>query len=224
MSLYSLAAPDMLTPVFYSDEGVRAKVRALADECRDQHLQHPLLAPDGTMPEIRTPAMGKFGAGKGPTRTEQHHPAIDLHVGNRNTDVNVYAAHDGIVYTIREDPQRKYRHYIAISKVIKDDTGEELGKLTTIYGHVDLDLDEASGLKMDGKWVKAGDLISRHLWEGTRGGPHLHFEIRYYRPQDKGTEEFYGFMQKVPGAGDWPWGKWDPDVGYGYGNPENYLD
>ncbi len=69
---------------------------------------------------------------------------------------------------------------------------------------------------------KAGDLISKHLYEGTRGGPHLHFEIRYYRPTDNGTEEFYGFRQSAPGAGDWPNGRWDPDHGYGFGPPASH--
>ncbi len=67
-----------------------------------------------------------------------------------------------------------------------------------------------------------GDLISKNLWSGTCGGPHLHFEIRYYRPADNGTEEFYGFRESVPGAGDWPYGKWDPDVGYGFGDPKSH--
>lgn len=65
-------------------------------------------------------------------------------------------------------------------------------------------------------------MISKNLWSGTRGGPHLHFEIRYYRPADNGTEEFYGFRESVPGAGDWPYGKWDPDVGYGFGDPKSH--
>ena len=212
----------MLTPAYYSDNLLRAEIDALIDACQQEQLRHPLLPPEGIMPSHRTPQMGTFGAGKGPTRKEQHHPAVDMHIGSRQTEASIHASHDGIVHTVREDPKRKYRHYIAITKTIRNDAGAELGKLTTIYGHVDLDLDEATGLKLDGKQVKAGDLISRHLWEGTMGGPHLHFEIRYYRPEDEGTEEFYGFMQKVPGAGDWPWGNWNPQVGYGYGDPANY--
>jgi len=213
----------MLTPAYYEDDVIRQKVDALIAVCRKQTMHHPLVNPDGILTDYRTPDMGKFGAGKGPTRKEQHHPATDMHVGNRKTDVSIHAAHDGIVRTIREDPQRKYRHYITVTKTIKNDDGAELGKLTTVYGHVDLDLDEAQGLSMNGKVVNAGDLISKHLYAETRGGPHLHFEIRYYRPEDSGIEEFYGFMQKVPGAGPWPWGKWDPDVGFGYGHSGNYL-
>ncbi len=134
--------------------------------------------------------------------------------------VAIYAAHDGVVATFRDAP--KYRNYISITKIITDADGKELGKLVTLYAHVDLDLDEADGLLLDGTQVKAGDLISKNLWSGTRGSPHLHFEIRYYRPSDKGTEEFYGFRESVPGAGDWPYGKWNPNVGYGYGDPKSH--
>lgn len=215
---------DMLTPAYYEEGVLRENVDTFLKQCRKESMHHPLKGPDGMIAEHRTPVMGEFGAGKGPTRKEQHHPAIDMHVGNRDTLVNVYSAHDGVVTTIRENPKRKYRHYVAVTKVIHDDSGKELGKLTTIYGHVDLDLDEAEGLLMTGRQVKAGDLISKHLYADTVGGPHLHFEIRYYRPGDNGTEEFYGFNQEVPGAGPWPWGKWDPNVGFGYGHPGNFLD
>ena len=92
----------------------------------------------------------------------------------------------------------------------------------TLYAHVDLDLDEADGLSMSRKTVKAGDLISKNLYSETRGGPHLHFEIRYYRPDDDGTEEFYGIRGSVPGAGEWPNGYWDPDTGYGFGHPDSH--
>lgn len=210
----------MYTPGYYSDAGLKQQVDKLVKACQQIELHHPLKDPGGAIPDYRTPRMGAFGAGKGPTRKEQHHPATDMHVGNRETSVGIYASHDGVVSTMRDAP--KYRHFVSVTKVIKDASGKELGKLVTLYGHVDLDLDEAAGIALNGKAVKAGDLISKHLYEGTRGGPHLHFEIRYYRPGDKGNEEFYGFMQKVPGAGDWPWGKWDPEVGFGYGRPENF--
>jgi murein DD-endopeptidase MepM/ murein hydrolase activator NlpD len=199
---------------------MKNQVDELVKACQQNPLHHPLENPDGITPGYRVPQMGKFGAGKGPTRKEQHHPATDLHIGNRESVVNIYAAHDGVVSTVRDAP--KYRHYVAVMKVVTDESGKEVGKLVTLYGHVDLDLDEANGLAMNGKTVKTGDLISKHLYEGTRGGPHLHFEIRYYRPADKGDEEFYGFRQKVPGAGDWPWGKWDPEIGFGYGHPANF--
>ena len=220
INLVAKEAADMYTPAYYQDKAMQQQVNALVDRCQMTPLHHPLEDPSGNIPQFRVPGMGAFGAGKGPTRKEQHHPATDMHVENRETSVNIYAAHDGIVSTVRDAP--KYRHYVAVTKVVIDKSGKELGKLVTLYGHVDLDLDEAADIDMNGKIVKAGDLISKHLYAETRGGPHLHFEIRYYRPGDKGDEEFYGFRQTVPGAGDWPWGKWDPGVGFGYGHPTNF--
>ena len=108
--------------------------------------------------------------------------------------------------------------------------GTLLGRLVTLYGHIDLDLDEADGLSLDQKQIRKGDLVSRHLYSGTRGGPHLHFEIRYYRPGDAGDETFYGLS--LPGSenaelsqastGPWPLGNWNPNVGYGYADPHNH--
>jgi len=213
--------PDMFTPSYYTEKTMQQQVDALVKMCQKAPFHHLLENSEGKRPEYRVPDMGKFGAGKGPTRKEQHHPAVDMHVGNRKTDVEVFAAHDGVVSTVRDAP--KYRHYVSVKKVIKDDKGRVLGKLVTLYGHVDLDLNEKDGLSLDGQTVKAGDLISKHLYAETRGGPHLHFEIRYYRQDDKGDEEFYGFQQETPGSGDWPWGRWDPDVGFGYGQPHNHA-
>jgi murein DD-endopeptidase MepM/ murein hydrolase activator NlpD len=218
--LHAVEHSDMLTPAYYQDGALRSAVDAFIGACRTEPFHHPLESGTGGIPEYRVPGMGRFGAGKGPTGTEQHHPATDLHVGNRETQVELFAAHDGLVSTVRDAP--KYRHYIAITKPIMDEAGKELGKLVTLYGHVDLDLDEAAGLSMDGKQVKAGDLISKNLYAGTRGGPHLHFEIRYYRPADSGNEEFYGFRESVPSEGTWPYGFWNPEHGYGYANPINH--
>lgn len=36
------------------------------------------------------------------------------------------------------------------------------------------------------------------------------------------TEKFYGFRQTQPGSKEWPYGKWDPDCGYGFGEPESH--
>ena len=200
---------------------MRKEVDAFLSVCQKVKMKHPLENAKGLTPSYDAPGWGSFGAGKGPTRTEQHHPATDLKVGGGKTEVELFAAHDGTILTVRNAD--KYRHFISITKVIADESGKELGKLVTLYGHVDLDLDEADDLNMNGKTVKAGDLISKNLWSGTRGGPHLHFEIRYYRPTDDGTEEFYGFRESTPGAGDWPNGFWDPEVGYGFGHPESHC-
>jgi len=215
----ALLFADMMTPAYYSGE-LKTEADTFLAACQNVKFHHPLEDKRGSVPSFTAPAWGAFGAGKGPTRTEQHHPATDLKVAGGETDVELYAAHNGIISTVRDAP--KYRNYISITQIIKDAKGKELGKLVTLYGHVDLDLDETDGLSMNGKRVKAGDLISKNLWSGTKGGPHLHFEIRYYRPSDDGTEEFYGFRQTVLGAGDWPNGKWNPDVGYGYGDPKSH--
>jgi murein DD-endopeptidase MepM/ murein hydrolase activator NlpD len=214
-----LHGADMMTPAYYTGE-ITSEADVFLSACRKVQMRHPLENRSGKTPDHTIPGWGNFGAGKGPTRTEQHHPAVDLHVGNRQTEVELFAAHDGVVAIVRDAP--KYRHYISITKSITNETGKVLGKLVTLYGHVDLDLDAADGLKKDGQLVKAGDLISRNLYADTRGGPHLHFEIRYYRPSDSGTEEFYGFRQAMPGAGDWPHGRWNPECGYGYGHPESH--
>jgi murein DD-endopeptidase MepM/ murein hydrolase activator NlpD len=208
---------DMLSPLVLSEE---VDADSFLKACHQVEMHHPLENKKGRGPDYDVPRFGKFGAGKGPTKMEQHHPATDLKVEGGETAVDLYAAHDGVISTVRDAP--KYRHYISITKTISDDTGKELGKLVTLYGHVDLDLDEEDELELDGKTVEAGELISKHLWSGTRGGPHLHFEIRYYRPGDDGTEEFYNFRESVPGIGKWPYGKWSLDHGFGFGEPESH--
>lgn len=222
--LYALLLPallcaEMLSPLYYSGD-VKAAADAFLSACHKVQMHHPLENPKGKIPDYAVPFFGTFGAGKGPTRTEQHHPATDLKVEGGKTKVDLYAAHDGVISTVRD--ARKYRHYISITKNIRDDHGHDLGKLVTLYGHVDLDLDEAAGLDQAGKTIEKGTLISKHLWSGTRGGPHLHFEIRYYRPDDDGTEEFYSFRETVPGTGKWPCGKWSADHGFGFGEPESH--
>ena len=67
--------------------------------------------------------------------------------------------------------------------------GKFLGKLVTVYAHIELN--EADGLLLEGKLVQKGELLSNHLYSGTMGGPHLHFEVRYYRANDKGDETFF---------------------------------
>ena len=214
-----LLCADMLTPFYYNGE-LKEQTDVFLVASHQVQMHHPLENKKGRMPDYQVPMFGKFGAGKGPTRKEQHHPATDLKINGGETEVDLYAAHDGIITAVRD--AQKYRHFISITKIITDEDGNELGKLVTLYGHVDLDLDKKDGLELDGKTVKQGDLISKNLWSGTRGGPHLHFEIRYYRPGDDGTEEFYSFRETVPGAGKWPYGKWSPDHGYGFGEPESH--
>lgn len=222
---------DFLTPEYYlsnNDDDFRKEVNRFVYFARKIPFSHPLSDSLGNHPEFFTPGFGTFGAGKGPTRTEQHHPAIDFKVGRNETNVAVFASHDGFVNVYRDAP--KYRHYISVTCDVKDEKDDLLGKMVSIYGHVDLDLDSAQSILPNGKFVKRGELISQNLYSGTRGGPHLHFEIRYYRKTDKGTEEFYGFKRKngskpftQPSAGSRSFGVWNSVVGYGYANPENHL-
>ena len=222
---------DFLTPEYYlsKEKSVfKTELERFILYARKVPFQHPLIDSSGNSPDFMTPFFGTFGAGKGPDRNQQHHPAIDFKVENNATKVSVFAAHDGIVHLHRDAP--KYRQAISITIDITDESGKKLGKMVSIYGHVDLDLDSVQNLVTDGQFVKRGDLISKNLWSGTRGGPHLHFEIRYYRPGDLGTEDFYGFIR--PGrsneftqtsAGSWSFGAWNPAVGYGFAHPENHF-
>jgi len=119
---------------------------------------------------------------------------------------------------------------MTMAREVVNEDGELLGKLVTLYGHIDLDLNEANGLSLDGKEIRKGELVSRHLYSGTMGGPHLHFEIRYYRPDDVGDENFYGLSKSgsdnaefsVASAGPWSLGNWYPNIGYGYADPYNH--
>jgi len=130
----------------------------------------------------------------------------DLHVGSAETDDQLFAAHDGVVSVYRDAD--KSRHYLAITKDV---------------AHIDLDLDEAEGLVMDGRTVAKGDLVSRNLYSGTVGGPHVHFVIRYYREGNNVDEEFYGGpLYSEPSSGPWQYGYWDPQTGYGFAHPSNH--
>lgn len=222
---------DMFTPNYYLSEEnseFKTEVHNFVRFARQIPFQHPLADSLGNMPPYTIPDFGKFGAGKGPVRVQQHHPALDFRIGNRETKVTIYAAHDGFVNIYRNAP--KYRHYVSVTADVKDDAGNRLGKMVTIYGHVDLNLDSLQQVLPAGKYVKRGDVISKNLYAGTRGGPHLHFEIRYYRKSDSGEEEFYGFTRRngegkftEPSAGKWNYGFWNPETGYGYANPKNHL-
>ena len=219
---------DLLTPAYYTagaSSPLRKAVDALLSTSRATPLHHPFKDKAGKIPSLQALPMGKFGSSKGPAAAATHHPAVDLRVGNKETAVTLYAAHDGVVSTVKD--AARYRQYMAITRTIKDSGGQALGKLVTLYGHVDLDKDEAAGLKMNGKTVSAGEVVSTNLYAGTVGGPHLHLELRYYRPDDSATEDFYGTKVGNPkftqaSAGGWILGHWDPNMGYGFGHPNNH--
>ncbi len=227
--IYSMDTLDMLSPAYYLSSTEASFIESISQFvsfAQEDDFHHPLENEMGEIPDFNIPSNGEFGAGKGPTFTEQHHPAADLHVGNRATDVNLYAAYDGYLTTVKDSD--KYRHYISLATDIFDDQGQSIGKMVSLYAHVDLDLDEAESMNMNGQLVEKGDLISRNLYSGTVGGPHLHFEIRYYRSGEAGDEVFYGYKNPErpnltePSAGSWMYGVWDPNVGYGFGDPVSH--
>ena len=223
--------PDILTPYYY-DESVENSLKNELNQfliyVRKEQFHHPLQQESHQIPEYSVASNGQFDSGKGRDGTSEYHTAVDCYVGNKETHVNVYAAHDGYVTIVKD--AAKYRHYISITKTIHNDKAQVLGKLITLYAHLDLDLDEAESLNMNEKTVQKGDLISKNLYSGTTGGPHLHFEIRYYRKNDIGNETYYGDPNApggsaeltVQSAGIWIYGYWNPNVGYGFGNPINH--
>ena len=221
---------DMLTPKYYltgNGEPFRNEINMFVHFARLDSFYHPLEDSTGQMPQY-TIHRG-FGDGIGLGGTSQHHPAIDLHVENAATNVEMYAAYDGYVQTYRDAP--KYRDYLSITKNIEDSAGNIIGKMVTLYAHLDLDMDSADNIILDGQEINQGDVVSKHLYSGTLGGPHLHYEIRYYRTNDAGDEEFYGFVGPggsttltEPSAGSWSYGYWHPDYGYGFADPENHLN
>ena len=95
-----------------------------------------------------------------------------------------------------------------------------VGKVSTVYAHL-----SDTYTYGQGNGVYKGEHIG---WTGNTGhstGEHLHFEIRYYRTGDQGTEKFYRSVQQgpwtSPSQGGYD-GYWNPNVGYGYGNPKNH--
>ncbi|MCF6269965.1 MAG: T9SS type A sorting domain-containing protein [Melioribacteraceae bacterium] len=222
---------DMLTPQYYlSEDGspFRDEVNRFVYFARMERFHHPLEDSTGEMPQYSIPRYGEFAAGRGPTRTHEHHGAIDMYVGNNETKVNMYAAHDGYVAVYRNAP--KYRHYLSITKNVEDSTGEVIGKIVTLYAHIDLDLDSTDNILLNGQFVNKGDLVSKNFYSDTRGGPHIQFEIRYYRTENIGNETFYGWIGPggsstltEPSEGIWSYGFWNPDTGYGFADPANHL-
>ena len=222
---------DLLTPAYYEagpGDAFRLQIDQFLACVREISFSHPFGSSDGNTQVARTPDSGHFCSLKGRGRDVQYHPAIDLYPPDGAEGTSVFAAHGGEVTTYRD--AAKYRHYISVTQDVRDPDGVFLGRMVTIYAHVDLDRDEDAGLFMDGKLVEQGDQISQHLLADTVGGPHLHFETRYYRPEDSGTESFYGSrvgpsgssVFESPSAGPWSAGYWDPEIGFGFGNPCNH--
>ena len=215
---------DFLTPFYYntSNTNLRTEINTFVHFSQLENLHHPLENNFGQTPTINVPTNGQFGARKGVTNF-QHHAANDLHLTSSNDSVvNIYASHGGMIKTFKNST--KYRHYLSITKEIENDKNSIIGKLVTIYAHLDLDSNESNGLNLNGTIINKGDLISKYLYAGTVGGPHLHFEIRYYNSNELGTEDFYGMGTSYTeqSAGIWLYGKWNTAVGYGFGDSRNH--
>ncbi|AMC10317.1 hypothetical protein Lupro_03185 [Lutibacter profundi] len=215
---------DFLTPDYYdtNKNDLRNEINKFIHFSRLNEYQHPFQNSNGDI--ITYSTNRAFGTGIGLGGTSQHHPAIDLHPTNP-LDVTLYAVHEGIVNTYRNSP--KYRHYLTITKEIKDSDNNNIGKLVTLYAHIDLDLDESQLIQLNGLYVNKGDLVSENLYSGTMGGAHLHFEIRFYRNSEIGNEEFYSWKSNgvytVQSTGTlWFYGYWNSSIGYGFGNPINF--
>jgi len=214
---------DFLTPYYYTtnETDLRDEINKFIHFARIENYQHPFKNPNG---DIASYSINRaFGDEIGSGGVSQHHPAIDLYLDNIS-DNTMYAAHDGIVNTYRDSP--KYRHYLTITKSIKDSENNSIGKIVAIYAHIDLDLDESELIQLNGLAINKGDVVSKNLYSGTMGGPHLHFEIRFYKNSDIGNEDFYHFQNTgdytAQSSGIWSYGYWNTHVGYGYGDPINF--
>jgi len=217
---------DMLTPEYYNTSNgsvFKEEENKYVHFARLIPFKHPL---EDNLEIIPSYVITRgFGEGIGTGGTVQHHAAIDMRVGNFEEDVIMYASIDGIINTFKDAP--KYRDYLTITKNIEDSIGNILGKIVVLYCHIDLNLDSLDNILLDGQIVSKGDTISTHLYTGTLGGAHLHFEIRYYRVTDNGNEEYYYWQNSSPYtepcSGPWSYGYWDSNIGYGFAHPDNHL-
>ena len=83
---------DMLTPEYYhsaNESSFRNEMNQFIHFAQRASFQHPLKNALGDMPSYTVPR--GFGVGLGPTGTAQHHAAVDMHVGNRETNVVMFA-------------------------------------------------------------------------------------------------------------------------------------
>lgn len=214
---------DFLTPNYYTIDKVdlRFELNKFIYFARNVKYQHPFQDPNG---DIASYSVNRdFGDGIGLGGTSQHHPALDLYPTN-SSNIIMYAAHEGTINTYTNNSI--YRNYLTITKNIKDLANNSIGKLVTIYAHIDLELDESQLIQLHGRYVNKGDLISENLYAGTVGGPHLHFEIRFYKNSENGNEDFYNWKNIGDytrlSSGVWSYGYWNPNIGYGFGNPMNF--
>lgn len=221
---------DLLTPEYYDSANggspFRDEVNKYVYFARLMPFQHPFSPANGNIPSLLVTRA--FGDIVGQAGNTEYHNARDMKVvASNDTTVALFASIDGVVNTYRG--VIKYRHYLTITQNVEDSLGSILGKIVVLFGHLDLNLDSLDNRNLDGQNINQGDTISTHLYAGTAGSPHLHFEIRYYRNSDIGTESYYGkpngfptFMD--PSTGPWSHGEWDPNFGYGFADPINHLN
>ena len=221
---------DLLTPEYYDTpnggDSFRDEVNKYVHFARLIPFQHPFSNASGNIPSILVTR--EFGDIVGPSGNTEYHNARDMKVvASNDTTVVLFASIEGVVNTYRD--AIKYRDYLTITQNVEDSLGSILGKIVVLYGHLDLHLDSLDNRNIDGQYINQGDTISNHLYAGTAGSPHLHFEIRYYRHSDNGTESYYGKPNGFPNftdpsTGPWSHGEWDPNFGYGFADPVNHLN
>ncbi|MEW5767798.1 MAG: M23 family metallopeptidase [bacterium] len=130
------------------------------------------------------------------------HAGVDVKVGEGTP---VMAAHEGIVtYTGKISG---YGNAVYLTDSINDDNGKPVGKLTTVYGHLRLKdgVLPAEQAKLNYSYSE-GNLIGLSGNTGVSTGPHLHFEVRYLKPNATG-------YANVAEKGGWT------DYGFCYANP-----
>jgi len=129
----------VLTPKYYQpgNDELKDEIDNFLSYARKVKFFHPL---NDIQDEKTTPIVGHLGSKKQlPGMCDRHHPAMDMHP--TTTEVNIYAAHDG--YLTRNTYQEIDRHILTILRDIADNDGNLIGKLVTIYLHLNLDKDPA---------------------------------------------------------------------------------
>jgi hypothetical protein len=219
---------DLLTPAYYNapnGDPFREEVNKYVYFARQIPFQHPFANSNGDTPNLVITRA--FGSVVGQSANTEYHNAKDMKVqGNNDTIVALFASIDGVINTYRNDS--KFRDYLSITKNVIDSSGTSLGKIVVIYAHIDLNLDSLDNRNLNGLVINRGDTVSKHLYAETAGSAHLHYEIRYYRNSEIGTEDYYGKPSGFPSFtdpsnGPWSHGEWNPNLGYGFADPEITL-
>ena len=218
---YESEFDDMINPAHYTDDGYTDEIVEFLYYAHQMDFYDPISTED----HVISTNFGSFGSLKGRAPNYEYHPAIDLKVDNNETIVNIYAVFDGLVKVYTD--QAKYRDMLTLETEVRNDNGDLLGSILIIYAHIDVADDLLDNMNPDKQDVQKGDTLSMNLYEGTVGGPHLHFEIRYYLNTDDisgGYFEYYGSKMNfdLPSESPWEYGYWSSTNGIGFGNPKNH--